>query len=44
MGDLLHSLVDEVKSFAEPLTKLNKRQAVSQGVNLGAFDLRSACQ
>ncbi|KAL0025496.1 hypothetical protein WJX77_006303 [Trebouxia sp. C0004] len=32
---LVNHLTDEVKSFAEPLTKLNKRQAVSQGVNLG---------
>ncbi len=33
---LVQSVIDEVKSFVEPATKLNKRQALSQGVNLGA--------
>ena len=36
VGGLVQSLVDEVKKFFDPVVKLNKRQALTQGVNLGA--------
>ena len=33
--DLASGLKDQVKSFVDPVVKLNKRQALTQGVNLG---------
>ena len=36
VNGLVQSLTDEVKKFFDPVVKLNKRQALSQGVNLGA--------
>ena len=34
-GDLASGLMDQAKSFVDPVVKLNKRQALTQGVNLG---------
>lgn len=34
-GALASGLTDQVKSFVDPVVKLNKRQALTQGVNLG---------
>ena len=35
LGGLVQSVTDEVKKFFDPVIKLNKRQALTQGVNLG---------
>ena len=32
---LTSGLVDQARSFIDPVVKLNKRQALTQGVNLG---------
>ena len=32
---LASGLVEQAKSFVDPVVKLNKRQALTQGVNLG---------
>lgn len=34
-GALASGLTDQFNSFVDPLVKLNKRQALTQGVNLG---------
>ena len=34
-GDLVSGLMDQAKTFVDPVVKLNKRQALTQGVNLG---------
>ena len=39
MGGLIESCLDEVKGLVEPVAKLNKRQALTQGVNLGICEL-----